>query len=99
MYNNLNSADLKEQCRTYMAEQGLLLENQLITDGIIHRYSADAKKNKPDEWYVAHEGYTSRNNPYLICIFGSWSKGNNMNINHMIKILGLMSMKKKNLNK
>lgn len=75
MYNNLNSTDLKEQCRAYMAEQGLFLEGQLIADGVIHRYSADAKKNKLDEWYVAYEGYTLRNNPYLSCIFGSWSKG------------------------
>jgi phage/plasmid primase-like uncharacterized protein len=75
MYDNLNSIDLKEQCRSYMAEQGLSLEDQLITDGRIHRYSVDAKKSKPDEWYVAYEGCTSQNNPYLSCTFGSWSKG------------------------
>ena len=74
-YNNPKITDLKEQCRLYMAEQGLSFDGQLIADGKIHRYSADAKKNKPDEWYLAYEGFTSYGSPYLYCIFGSWSEG------------------------
>lgn len=74
-HNNVNNTDLKEQCKLYMAEQGLSFDGQLIADGKIHRYSADAKKNKPDEYYVAYEGYSSYGNYYLICKFGSWSDG------------------------
>lgn len=75
MYNIVKTNNLKEECKLYMADCDLPFDNQLIADGIIHRYSADSKKNKPDEWYVAHEGYTSSGNLYLICIFGSWSGG------------------------
>lgn len=70
----LKIVDFKEECKVFMAEQGLSCDALIIADGKIHRYSADSKKNKPDEWYVAHEGYTSYNNYYFICIFGSWSE-------------------------
>jgi len=65
---------MKEQCRHFMAENGLPLEGNLITDGLIHRY-AGTQKNKKDEYYVAFEGSTSYGNPYLTCIFGSWRLG------------------------
>ena len=69
------NVDLKEECRLYMSEVGLPLDTPIIADGRIKRYSADARKNKPDEWYVAYEGFSSRGNAYLNCVFGSWSEG------------------------
>ena len=77
MYSNntTKNLDLKEKCQTYMAEQDLPINEQIIADGKIHRYSSDSKKNKPDEWYIAHEKCTSQGNQYLTCTFGSWSEG------------------------
>lgn len=70
----LKNLDFKEECKAYMSEKGLSFDGLILVDGKIHRYSADSKKNKPDEWYVAHEGYTSSGNYYFLCIFGSWSE-------------------------
>ena len=74
MNYNKNHSNL-EACFAFMAECGLPFNGQLMFNDKVNRYSIDAKRNKPDEWYVAYEGVSSRNNPYLIVIFGSWSDG------------------------
>lgn len=66
--------DLYEECLRDMAEHGLQLQEPIIADERIHRYSADEKKNKKDEWYIAFAGISKSNNDYLICIYGSWSE-------------------------
>jgi|SaaInlLV_10m_DNA_2_1039722.scaffolds.fasta_scaffold00190_8 phage/plasmid primase-like uncharacterized protein len=71
-YNTSNNKDLVEQCRLFMVEKGLELSQSMIIDGNIHRYSASAKRNKLDEWYVAYEGISDHGNQYLVCTFGSW---------------------------
>jgi phage/plasmid primase-like uncharacterized protein len=71
-YNTSNNKDLAEQCRLFMVEKGLELSQSMVIDGNIHRYSADGKRNKSNEWYVAHEGISDHGNQYLICTFGSW---------------------------
>ena len=65
----------KEACLNEMALNGLPFDGPLITDGQIHRYSCDNKKNQPDEWYTAYSGISQRGNPYLHCLYGSWSQG------------------------
>ena len=68
--------DLVEECKSHMVSKSLgIKKEEFITDGKIHRYSADENSWKKDEWYIAFEGTSSRNNPYLICIYGSWSDG------------------------
>ena len=73
-YNEKNR-DLKAECIQHTAEKGLPIPEPMIADGNIHRYSADHKQNERDEWYIAHEGISTKGNPYLICIYGSWSTG------------------------
>ena len=75
MNYTLKIAEYKENCRPFMAECGIPFYGDIITDGKIHRYSADENKNKKDEWYVGYEGVSSRGNDYLTIIFGSWSTG------------------------
>ncbi len=75
MYNTSKMVSFKESCKQYMADCGLPCNDELIADGKLRRYSADANQRKRDEWYVGYEGSTSRGNPYLTCIFGSWSEG------------------------
>lgn len=65
----------KKDCLNDMAVNGLPLGGPLVTDGKIHRYSTDNKKNQPDEWYVAFSGISQKKNPYLCCHYGSWSQG------------------------
>jgi len=67
--------NVKEECRHFMANNGLPLEGPLITDGLIHRYSTEPRRGKRDEYYIAFEGTTSYGNPFLVCIFGSWRLG------------------------
>ncbi len=69
--NKIN--DFSEDALLYMAEQELSCNDPLISDGMIHRYSADEKQNKRDEWYVGHEIISSQGNLHLVVIFGSWS--------------------------
>ncbi len=71
----IRANNLYQDCQLFMAECGLPCNDFIKTDGIIHRYSTDAHKNKRDEWYVAYEDVSSFGNHYLICIFGSWSDG------------------------
>jgi putative DNA primase/helicase len=41
------------ECRNDMAQHGLTLDGDIVFDGKIHRYSADEKPLKKDEWYIA----------------------------------------------
>lgn len=52
-----------------MSNNGLTFNGELIADGLIHRYSCDAKRN-PDEWYCAFQ-----EGDQLTCAYGSWSTG------------------------
>jgi putative DNA primase/helicase len=58
-----------------MSQNEIPFQGPLICDGNIHRFSRDAKKNQPDEWYVAHLGFLSSSQPYLCCSYGSWRGG------------------------
>lgn len=73
MYSNINN--FQEKCRSYMVEQGLPFDGSFIIDGKIHRYSADGKQHKKDEWYIGHEIISSKGYPGLTVTFGSWSEG------------------------
>lgn len=65
----------EKDCLNDMIMNGLPFEGPVVTDGKIHRYSIDNKKNQPDEWYVAFSGISQKRNPYLLCLYGSWSQG------------------------
>ncbi len=71
-----NQHDLVEELHNHMTENGLPCEDQIITDGRIHRYSTDTQRNKRDEWYIAYEGTSLQDRLYLTVIYGSWSTGN-----------------------
>lgn len=77
--SNMNFTDFRHQFKSFMAENGLPCDEEIIVDGKIHRYSSDANKYKLDEWYIAHEGIANTcvdsNRPYLVATFGSWSQG------------------------
>lgn len=64
--------DLMNACLKEMAENDCSFDGPLLTNEGLQRYSRNHKKN-PDEWYVCYEGISSRDFPYLICIYGSWS--------------------------
>lgn len=67
--------DLQIECLNHMSSNELPNSEKLIIDGKIHRYSRTGHKNKKDEWYVAFDGKSTKMNPYLVCIYGSWSQG------------------------
>lgn len=69
-----NQYDLIEACRTHMAENELACLEPILPDSKIHRYSADGRRKKSNEWYIAHEGIFNDTH-YLTCIYGSWSTG------------------------
>ena len=48
-----NSFDAIEALKEHMQAHGWPCKDQIIADGHIHRYSADANRNKTDEWYWA----------------------------------------------
>ena len=64
-----------EKCLEEMQRSSIPLNGPLITDGHIHRFSIDHKKQQKDEWYIAHQGASQKGNPYLITTYGSWSTG------------------------
>ena len=68
-------ADLMTECIAQMHANGILFDGCLKTDGDLHRFSRDSKKNQPDEWYVCYEGVSQKGNPYLVCRYGTWSGG------------------------
>jgi putative DNA primase/helicase len=70
---SISIADLQQECINHMAENGLAPSEPIMTDGKIHRYSIDSKKNKPDEWYVAHEATSPSGYQYLNCTYGTYS--------------------------
>ncbi len=70
---NQKARDLKSQCLSHMAANEIPFIELLIADGAIHRFSIDQKKNQRDEWYIAFEGLSGKGNPYLCCLYGSWS--------------------------
>lgn len=72
---NLTEQDLKDQCISHMTENGFILDEPIIADGKIHRFSKDEKRTKQDEWYISHYGSSVSGNPYLVCNYGSWSTG------------------------
>jgi putative DNA primase/helicase len=63
----------EKDCLAQMTANGISFAGPLKTDGEIHRFSTDEKKNQPDEWYVCHQGVSKHNIPYLSCTYGSWS--------------------------
>src|ERR1700722_5751565 len=65
----------ESNCILHMSRNGIPFQGPLVCDGNIHRYSRDAKKNQPDEWYVAHSGLLPSGQCYLCCSYGSWSDG------------------------
>ena len=65
----------EDECLREMAMNGLPFNGPLNSDGKIHRYSADHKKNQPDEWYVAYASVSKKGRPGLCCVYGSWSSG------------------------
>lgn len=68
-------SDLQQECLAHMRANGIPFDGPLKCDEQIHRFSVDAKKNQPDEWYACHDGFLANGSPYLICNYGTWSKG------------------------
>lgn len=73
--NTFRILDLYDDCLAHMQANELSPEGSIQATGEIHRYSIDSKKNQPDEWYIAFKGLSHKGNPYLCCIYGSWSTG------------------------
>ena len=65
----------ESNCLLHMNKNGIPFQGPLITDGAIHRFSIDTKRNQPDEWYVAHLASLPSGQAYLYCSYGSWSDG------------------------
>ena len=55
-----------------MADHNCPIDQQIIVDHKLHRYSRDEDKTKRDEWYIAFQSVTASGD-YWVCIFGSWS--------------------------
>ncbi len=72
-YNNRAIDQLYADCLADMVRNGIPFADQIQADGTIHRFSIDHKKNQKDEWYIAFEGVSIKGNPFLICIYDSWS--------------------------
>ncbi|MDB2613626.1 toprim domain-containing protein [Chlamydiales bacterium] len=67
--------DYEGECIEHMHANGIFFDSSLKCDGKLHRFSMDAKKHQPDEWYVCHEGTSLKGSPYLTCTYGTWSGG------------------------
>jgi putative DNA primase/helicase len=65
----------ESDCLLHMSRNGISFQGPFLCDGKIHRFSIDAKKNQPDEWYVAYSASMPTGQPYFCCIYGSWSDG------------------------
>lgn len=65
----------ESECLLHMNRNGVPFHCPLLCDGKIYRFSIDAKKNQPDEWYVAYSGVLPAGQPYHCCVYGSWSDG------------------------
>lgn len=66
----------ESDCLLRMNQSGVPFPGPLVCDGTIHRFSRDAKKTQPDEWYVAYSGQLASGQPFFCCSYGSWSDGN-----------------------
>ncbi len=82
MYNHIVNQNIlsfkstvSEEIKRHMAANGADYDQEIIFDGEIYRYSRDQKKNQRDEWLVAFEGISSKNNPFAVVTYGSWSDG------------------------
>jgi phage/plasmid primase-like uncharacterized protein len=64
--------ELESSCRTHMVAHGLPFDRIIQADGQIHRFSADAQKQKRDEWYVG-QSWIFRGTTYLALSYSSWS--------------------------
>lgn len=64
-------------CRQHMAENDLKLpeHEEIIVDGLFHRYSSDSNQNKLDEWYVSSINEFDSGETSFICTYGSFSNG------------------------
>ncbi len=80
-----NVRSLEQKCLLEMSENGIPFLGPVIGDGKVHRFSADSKKNKKDEWYIAWSGISQKGNAYLICIYGSWNPSVTLEIKHTFK--------------
>ncbi len=76
--------ELETECLSQMDLNGIPFAGPLKITGKIQRFSRDAKTRKPDEWYVAHMGVSSRRTPYLNVDYGSWSDGSKFKYNSYI---------------
>lgn len=65
----------ESDCLLHMSRNEIPFQGSLLCDDKIHRFSIDAKKNEPDEWYVVFSGSLPAGQPYLCCTYGSWSEG------------------------
>jgi putative DNA primase/helicase len=65
----------ESNCLLQMSRNGTSFQGPLVCDGNIHRFSRDAKRNQPDEWYFAYTGLLHSGQYYLYCSYGSWSDG------------------------
>lgn len=72
--------ELKSECLLEMAKNGISCEDGLISDAQIHRFSG-CNRNDKAEWYVAFEGISSKGNPYLNCIYGSFREQSKYSFN------------------
>jgi putative DNA primase/helicase len=73
--NKKSFCDLEQECLSEMATNELPFDGQLVSDGKIHRYSCDRKKNESDEFYAAFQGTSDKGNPYLNVFYGTWGGG------------------------
>lgn len=76
---------LEQNCLLEMSQNGTPFSGPIITNGKVHRFSADFKKNKKDEWYIAWSGISQKGNAYLICQYGSWNPSVTLEIRHIFK--------------
>ena len=79
-YSPRTMDQLKSECFSDMAANEIPFIGPLKTDGKIERFSIDLKKDKA-EWYIAFDGITSKGNPYLNCVYGSFRKGSEFTFN------------------
>ena len=54
---------------TYMADKGVVITDPIVSDGQLHRFSPDGKKNSNKcGWYIVHD-----NSDFMVACFGDWS--------------------------
>lgn len=72
---DIRTTNHERECIAHMHANGITFDGILKCDGLLHRFSKDSKKNQPDEWYICHTDVSLSGNPYMVCIYGSWSGG------------------------